>query len=295
MASILTDSTAAPTERLITSLDGAKIFAQAVGDSRLPPLVFIHGFSLSSLVWASALRNVDLLRNFHLIAYDVRGHGRSSKPEDPAQYSSKHYAEDFISVTKAFNTTRAPILVGWSMGGSIASDVIEHYPEALAGLVYVGAVPFIGSQLSVGTEWALSHLPPMFNLDNTSIGISSRIDFTNALFKDPEQVPVEILWSWLGSTLMLEPAKAMIVASREQNPTKLFEAGTRGLPLLVLDGDADKFILGDEVYKIVDGKFTDLTRHTTKDGSHVFFYEEEEVFVENVVKFAKRVFGSSQP
>lgn len=65
MASVLNKAT---TDKLVTSSDGAKIFAQSVGDTRLPTLVFIHRFSYSALVWASALRNADLLRNFHLVS-----------------------------------------------------------------------------------------------------------------------------------------------------------------------------------------------------------------------------------
>lgn len=88
----------------------------------------------------------------------------------------------------------------------------------------------------------------------------------------------------------MEPTRILHVINREQNLTNLFEAGLRGTPLLLLDGDADRFILGDEVYNLVKGKLKDVTRHTTKNGSHVFFYEEETEFVGNLVKFGNHVF-----
>lgn len=118
MAFVSTHSMKTTTDKLVTSSDGAKIFAQSVGDARLPTLVFIHGFCYSTLVWASALRNADLQRHFHLVSVlplflDLRGHGRSAKPDDVAEYSSKHNADDFNAVIKAFNVTKAPILVGW--------------------------------------------------------------------------------------------------------------------------------------------------------------------------------------
>lgn len=46
------------------------------------------------------------------VAYDLRGHGRSGKPDTLDGYSSALYAQDFDSVIKAFNVT-SPILVGW--------------------------------------------------------------------------------------------------------------------------------------------------------------------------------------
>lgn len=68
MAFVSTHSMKTTTDKLVTSSDGAKIFAQSVGDARLPTLVFIHGFCYSTLVWASALRNADLQRHFHLVS-----------------------------------------------------------------------------------------------------------------------------------------------------------------------------------------------------------------------------------
>lgn len=71
MASLINSTATALTERLITSSDGAQIFAQAVGNPRLPTLVFIHGFALSTLVWASILQNADLLRYFRLVSHTL--------------------------------------------------------------------------------------------------------------------------------------------------------------------------------------------------------------------------------
>lgn len=49
--------------------------------------------------------------------YDLRGHGRSGKPETAAGYTSDKFAEDFKAVMTAFGLTK-PIVVGWSYGGS---------------------------------------------------------------------------------------------------------------------------------------------------------------------------------
>lgn len=45
--------------------------------------------------------------------YDLRGHGRSGKPETDAGYTSDKFAEDFKAVMTAFGLTK-PIVVGWS-------------------------------------------------------------------------------------------------------------------------------------------------------------------------------------
>lgn len=62
------NATIAIAERYITSSDGTAVFAQAVGDNRLPTLVFIHGLAMSALVWANILRDTRLLEFFQLVS-----------------------------------------------------------------------------------------------------------------------------------------------------------------------------------------------------------------------------------
>ncbi|TFY68454.1 hypothetical protein EVJ58_g994 [Rhodofomes roseus] len=70
--------------------------------------------------------------------YDLRGHGRSGKPEDPEAYKSSLYADDFVTLMREFGYTR-PILVAWSYGGSYSIPCAD----TLAGVVYLCAVPYI--------------------------------------------------------------------------------------------------------------------------------------------------------
>lgn len=292
-SSIMASALLNVTETFVTSSDGAQIFVQAVGNPQLPPLVFVHGFALSALVWASVMQSASLLQYFHLIAYDVRGHGRSAKPDPIEAYSSRFFADDFMAAARAFNTAHKPLLVGWSMGSTVASDVFEHHgPDALAGVVFVGGLPLFEHQVGLGTPLALGLLPGFMNLDDTALGITTRIEFTNACFNNPENVPAQFLWSMYGSTLLTGPVKTVnVVGGRNQNSTNFWAAGENGMPLLVLDGSADKLINVDATYALVNGRFTDLTRHTTPGGSHTFFYEDESVFIDNILAFGRRVFG----
>ncbi|KAF6759659.1 Alpha/Beta hydrolase protein [Ephemerocybe angulata] len=295
MASAILNATISLTERYVSSSDGTQIFAQAVGQPHLPTLVFVHGFALSALVWAHILRDTNLLRYFHLVAYDLRGHGRSGKPAKEADYSSKLGADDFIAVTEAFNATK-PLFVGWSLGGTYASDVLQHYgPDALSGIIWTAGLPYLAASPTVLTPWIQNTvLPAISSVDNATLGLSIRQEFTNALFNHPEKVPTEVLWSWLGSTTLQDPAKITFPAGpgrgNTQDPTNLFEAGKKGVPLLIINGDADRFVIGEETVKAVKGKWKDLTVYTAKNGSHVFFYEEKEEYVAQVLRFARRVF-----
>lgn len=50
--------------------------------------------------------------NFHKVRYDIRGHGRSGKPNTAEAYESKLFADDFKAVMEAFELKK-PVLAGW--------------------------------------------------------------------------------------------------------------------------------------------------------------------------------------
>src|SRR5215831_735503 len=59
--------------------DGLTISAQEWGNPNGPEILFIHGFSQSHLSWIKQVTS-DLAKDFHMVTYDLRGHGNSDKP-----------------------------------------------------------------------------------------------------------------------------------------------------------------------------------------------------------------------
>ncbi|KAF6759660.1 Alpha/Beta hydrolase protein [Ephemerocybe angulata] len=288
---ILVNTTIATTERFVTSTDGTQIFAKAVGDPRLPSIVFVHGFALSALVWTSILHEKKLLKYFQMIAYDLRGFARSDKPRTASDYSSQLVADDFIAVANAFNATK-PLFVGWSLGGSYASDILQHYgTAALSGIVCTASLPYSSDAIS-NPDTQSATLPGFVDLSNSTLALSSRIEFTRTLFNEPDRVPTEVLWSWMGSTIFVDPAVVPLVGGGRgaQNTSNLEEAARKGLPLFVLIGEADKLAVNSEIRSAVEGKWKDLTIHDIKNGSHAMFYEKQGEYVDQLLKFAKRLF-----
>ena len=53
-----------------------------------------------------------MLEGVYLIAYDLRGNGRSTKPETEEAYAKERYVEDFWAVCEAFKVQN-PIALGW--------------------------------------------------------------------------------------------------------------------------------------------------------------------------------------
>lgn len=85
----------------------------------LPPVILVHGATSSALVWTFWQREL-ATRGWTSHALDLRGHGRSD-PIDLSHTRMQDYAADVRSLAGQF--TRAPVVIGWSMGGLVAMMV----------------------------------------------------------------------------------------------------------------------------------------------------------------------------
>lgn len=118
--------------------DGVKIWFEVEGDG--PPLLLVHGTTGNLENWRTR-GVVDALKSdYKLILIDVRGHGRSDKPHDPAAYLPEPKSKDIEAVLDelAIETTH---FLGYSLGGRVGFDVVANAPHRLRSLVVGGAGP----------------------------------------------------------------------------------------------------------------------------------------------------------
>jgi pimeloyl-ACP methyl ester carboxylesterase len=108
--------------------------------SNASPIVLIHGFSSSvEGNWrAAGWFEVLTCAGRRVIALDCRGHGHSDKPHDPEAYSGQRMAGDVIAVMDACGVSRAD-LMGYSMGGGIALDLVLRHPQRARRLIMGGS------------------------------------------------------------------------------------------------------------------------------------------------------------
>src|SRR3954465_14715032 len=78
--------------------DGLTISAQDWGNPNGPEIIFIHGFSQSHLSWIKQVTS-ELPNEFHMVTYDLRGHGNSDKPFEAERYrDSKAWGDELQAV-----------------------------------------------------------------------------------------------------------------------------------------------------------------------------------------------------
>jgi pimeloyl-ACP methyl ester carboxylesterase len=110
--------------------DGIELAVEVRG--RGPALVCIHGFGGAKEDFDD---HVDRLASrATVVALDLRGHGDSSHPPDPAAYSLDRLAVDVVEVADALGLARFRLL-GHSMGGMVARRVALGMPNRVEALV----------------------------------------------------------------------------------------------------------------------------------------------------------------
>lgn len=114
----------------LADVNGVRLYYEARGEGRA--VVLVHGFGCGIRSWdpqADALA-----RAYRVIAYDVRGHGLSEAPADPAAYSQALSIEDLRGLLAHLGIARAAV-IGLSMGGNIALNFALAHPTMVAALV----------------------------------------------------------------------------------------------------------------------------------------------------------------
>ncbi len=111
------------------------------GDSRRPTVVFIHGYPDTKELWDEVLAGLG--RRYHLIAYDVRGAGASSRPRGPAAYDLARLADDLEAVIAAVSPQRPVHLVGHDWGAIQGWEFValERFRNKLASLTAIAGPP----------------------------------------------------------------------------------------------------------------------------------------------------------
>ena len=116
---------------------GQRIHYTVAGAGTDPLVVLQHGFLSNARSWTDSGVVDALLGRYRVACVDSLGHGESDKPADPARYALAERAADLIAVIDALDVQRAHV-VGYSMGGWIASGVALYCPTRLSSLVVGG-------------------------------------------------------------------------------------------------------------------------------------------------------------
>lgn len=237
----------------ITTPDGVEIFFKDWGPKTAQPIMFHHGWPLSSDDWDAQMLFF-LAQGYRVIAHDRRGHGRSTQVSDG--HDMDHYAADAAAVVQHLDLRNA-VHIGHSTGGGEVARYVARHGEPqgrVAKAVLVSAVPPLmvktesnpgGTPIEVfdGFRKALADNRAQFFLDVAS---GPFYGFN----RDGAKVSQGVINNWWRQG-MIGGAKAHyegIKAFSETDQTEDLKA--IGVPTLVLHGDDDQIVPIDDASRL---------------------------------------------
>jgi pimeloyl-ACP methyl ester carboxylesterase len=116
--------------------DGVEIYYEVHGEG--PALLLTHGFSSTSQMWAGQVEPFS--KHFKLITWDMRGHGQSDYPADPAAYSEAATVDDMAALLDAAGA-RSAVIGGLSLGGYMSLAFHRAHPERTRALLIIDTGP----------------------------------------------------------------------------------------------------------------------------------------------------------
>ena len=108
-------------------VNGVKIWYAVFGSGE--PLIMLHGGLGNSNYWGNQVP--ELAKHYKVIVMDSRGHGRSTRNEEPYGYDLM--ASDVVGLLDFLKIDKTA-LVGWSDGAILGLDIAIHHPERLTKL-----------------------------------------------------------------------------------------------------------------------------------------------------------------
>ncbi|MBK5570193.1 MAG: alpha/beta hydrolase [Ensifer sp. SSB1] len=242
-ASSITEGT--KTMAYVATKDGVEIFYKDWGPKDAQPIVFHHGWPLSSDDWDAQMLFF-LSKGYRVVAHDRRGHGRSAQVSDG--HDMDHYAADAFAVVEALDLKNAVHIGHSTGGGEVARYVAKHGQPSgrVAKAVLVSAVP----PLMLKTEANPEGLPmEVFDGFRSALAANRAQFFRDVpagpfygFNRDGATVQEGVIQNWWRQGMM-GGAKAHydgIKAFSETDQTEDLKAIT--VPTLVLHGEDDQIV-----------------------------------------------------
>lgn len=268
---------------VVSGGEGLKLHVRDWGPPEAPALVLIHGWSQHHLCWSRQCESA-LSEEFRIVAMDIRGHGQSEAPLDPANYKNGSlWADDIAAVTASLSLT-SPILVGWSYGGLIIGDYLRKY-----GSSHVAGINLVCAAIGIGPAWFgpligpdfIAYAPLACSEDQT-VALKAIQAFLHRCFVRP--VAPEDFELAVGWNMLTHPAVRAGLIERDEDFGPEFARFDK--PLLVTFGAADT-VVRPAMARVVQDKYPGCRLSEYQGTGHAPFLEDAARFNAELAEFAR--------
>jgi len=246
-----------------------------LGPDDAPVIIFIHGFPLNKTMWDN---QVELLKNeFRVIAYDIRGHGESDAGNDA--FSIELLVSDLIGFMDSLRIEKASLCV-LSLGGYIALNAVENYPDRFDSLVLCDT-----TCKADAPETKKIRIKTVDDIIKNGVsdyaGLSVKNLFTAESFSKNKELIASVKEMIINTSELVLCSTLLALASRNETCSKLPDIN---VPVMILVGQ-DDILTPPAVAKILNENIKNSTLYIIEHAAHLSNLENPEVFNEQLKRF----------
>lgn len=254
------------------------------GPENAPAIIFIHGFPFSKEMWNKQMEWLN--EKFRVIAYDIRGHGKSYAGTD--DFSIELFVKDLLSLMDAMEIEKTT-LCGLSMGGYIALNAIENHPDRFDALVLCDT-----QCLADSPEGKKKRMNTVESIREKGVekfaDESLKNFFAQETFTTKKEVIAGIRETIVNTTEESIIKTLLALSKRKETCSKLPEIN---VPVLILVGKEDK-ITPPEAAQFMHKKISNSELFILENAGHLSNLENPEKFNELLKRFFESKVGSQK-
>lgn len=197
-------------------------YIEVAPENPVGTIVFVHGYGGYAMQWKNQLKAFS--DTYRVIAYDVRGHGRSDAPF--SRYTMAESQADLDALLSKLEVQLPFILVGHSFGGAIVTEFAHRRPQDVSRLVLIattGEYPLI-KPAALALQLPLAILVPIRRLVRKQLAAEAHV------LRD---VYRNNMSNWNGWSMFRDLRMPVLVIRGERDqvyPTAVFEEVARTIP-----------------------------------------------------------------
>ncbi|OYD60955.1 alpha/beta fold hydrolase [Rhodococcus sp. OK302] len=276
---------------------GRRTRVRVVGDPDAPPVLLLHGIGRSLEDWAPQYPR--LARTHRVIALDLLGFGFSARQPEPVTLAA--FARGVIETLDALGERRPVHVIGNSLGGAVAQQLLVLAPDRVASLVLVNSagfgsevaalirlltVPGIGRFAAEHPTRTSARLTEHLVFADPKLASRERIDHAMAIARQPDS-----------GVVLYETARALATV-RGINPgwrAELAVAAAKHLrPTLIVWGDRDRILPAHQL-ATARMNYPHAETHLFTGVGHMPQIECPDEFADRVLAFLSGIAGGEQP